>query len=45
MRTTVIYRNGDARALKPGGFESRFHMRVESEAELAWEWCLPKPGS
>jgi len=32
--TTVIYRNGDARALKQGGYESRFHMRVESEAAL-----------
>jgi N,N-dimethylformamidase len=31
---TVIYRNGDGRALKRGGFESRFHMRVESEANL-----------
>ena len=32
--TTVIYRNGDARDLKQGGYESRFHMRVESEANL-----------
>jgi hypothetical protein len=31
---TVIYRNGDGRALKQGGFESRFQMRVESEAKL-----------
>ena len=30
----AIYRNGDARVLKSGGFESRFHMRVESEAAL-----------
>lgn len=30
----AIYRNGDAGALKRGGFESRFHMRVESEAAL-----------
>ncbi len=30
----VVYHNGDARALKHGGFESRFHMRVESEAAL-----------
>jgi len=32
--TTLIYRNGDARSLKQGGYESRFHMRVESEAAL-----------
>jgi N,N-dimethylformamidase len=32
--TTVIYRNGDARALKKSGLESRFHTRVESEANL-----------
>ncbi len=32
--TTVIYQNGDGRALIRGGFESRFHMRVESEANL-----------
>jgi N,N-dimethylformamidase len=32
--TSVIYRNGDARALKTGGYESRFHARVESEANL-----------
>jgi N,N-dimethylformamidase len=32
--TTVIYRNGDARAVKAGGYESRFHARVESEAKL-----------
>jgi hypothetical protein len=32
--TSVIYRNGDARAMKDGNFESRFHMRVESEASL-----------
>ena len=32
--TTVIYQNGDGRALKRGGFESRFAMRVESEANL-----------
>ena len=31
---TVVYRNGDARAMKQGQFESRFHMRVESEANL-----------
>jgi hypothetical protein len=31
---TVTYRNGDARALKKGGYESRFHMGVESEAAL-----------
>jgi N,N-dimethylformamidase len=31
---TVVYRNGDARALKRSSFESRFHMRVESEAAL-----------
>lgn len=30
----AIYHNGDARALKSGGFESRFHMRNESEAGL-----------
>jgi hypothetical protein len=32
--TTAIYRNGDARAMKEGNFESRFHMTVESEANL-----------
>jgi len=32
--TAAIYRNGDGRALKQGGDESRFHMRVESEANL-----------
>jgi hypothetical protein len=32
--TAVIYRNGDGRALKQRGYESRFHMRVESEANL-----------
>jgi hypothetical protein len=32
--TTVVYQNGDGRVLKQGGFESRFHMRVESEANL-----------
>ena len=32
--TTVIYRNGNARAMKQEGYESRFHMRVESEAKL-----------
>jgi hypothetical protein len=32
--TTVIYHNGDGRVLKQGGLESRFHMRVESEANL-----------
>jgi N,N-dimethylformamidase len=32
--TTVIYRNGDARTLRRGGYESRFHWRVESEARL-----------
>jgi hypothetical protein len=31
---TVIYHNGDARVMKQGKFESRFHMRVESEANL-----------
>jgi hypothetical protein len=30
----VVYCNGDGRALKSGGYESRFHMRVESEAAL-----------
>jgi hypothetical protein len=30
----VVYKNGDARAMKQGKFESRFHMRVESEAIL-----------
>jgi hypothetical protein len=32
--TRVVYHNGDSRALKQGGYESRFHMRVESEAAL-----------
>ena len=32
--TTVIYQNGDARAVKQEGYESRFHGRVESEAQL-----------
>src|SRR5262249_6605446 len=32
--TRVVYRNGDARALKQGGYESRCAMRVESEARL-----------
>ena len=32
--TTAIYRNGDARIVKRGGYESRFHARVESEANL-----------
>jgi N,N-dimethylformamidase len=32
--SAVIYRNGDARAMKQGAFESRFHMRVEPEAAL-----------
>jgi N,N-dimethylformamidase len=32
--TTVIYRNGDARLMKKEGYESRFHMRVQSEASL-----------
>ena len=32
--TTVIYHNGDARVMKRGAYESRFHMRVESEANL-----------
>jgi N,N-dimethylformamidase len=32
--TTVVYRNGDAHAMKQGHYESRFHMRVESEANL-----------
>jgi hypothetical protein len=32
---TCIYQNGDARRLQPGGpFESRFHLRHESEANL-----------
>jgi N,N-dimethylformamidase len=30
----VIYQNGDGRALRTGGYESRFHGRVESEAAL-----------
>jgi hypothetical protein len=30
----VVYQNGDGHTLKKGGFESRFHMRVESEAAL-----------
>ena len=30
----AVYHNGDARKLKQGAFESRFHMRVESEAAL-----------
>src|SRR5262249_8115475 len=30
----VIYHNGDGRVLKQRGLESRFHMRVESEANL-----------
>jgi hypothetical protein len=30
----VVYCNGDARALKKGGYESRFHMKVEPEAGL-----------
>jgi hypothetical protein len=30
----VVYKNGDARAMRQGKFESRFHMRVESEANL-----------
>ncbi len=33
-RNTAVYHNGDARALKRGTYESRFHMRVESEASL-----------
>ncbi len=32
--STVVYRNGDSRALKCEGYESRFHSRVESEANL-----------
>jgi hypothetical protein len=32
--STVVYCNGDARVLKQAGYESRFHMRVESEAAL-----------
>jgi N,N-dimethylformamidase len=32
--TTVTYRNGDARTVKQEGYESRFHARVESEANL-----------
>ena len=32
--TAAIYHNGDAREMKRGAFESRFHMRVESEAAL-----------
>ena len=30
----AIYHNGDARKMKQGGYESRFHMRGESEANL-----------
>jgi hypothetical protein len=30
----AVYHNGDARAMKQGGFESRFHMRIEPEAAL-----------
>jgi N,N-dimethylformamidase len=30
----AVYQNGDAREMKRGAFESRFHMRVESEAAL-----------
>jgi hypothetical protein len=32
--SAVVYRNGDARILKRRNFESRFHMRGESEAAL-----------
>jgi hypothetical protein len=32
--TAVVYRNGNARHMKEGRFESRFHMRVESESSL-----------
>ena len=32
--STVIYRNGDSRVVKQAGYESRFHARVESEANL-----------
>ncbi len=32
--SAAVYQNGDARKLIRGGFESRFHMRVESEANL-----------
>ncbi len=32
--TTAIYQNGNARKIKQHGFESRFHARVESEANL-----------
>jgi hypothetical protein len=33
-RHAVVYHNGDARALEQAGYESRFHMRAESEAAL-----------
>jgi hypothetical protein len=32
--TTVVHHNGDGRTLRERGFESRFHSRVESEANL-----------
>ncbi len=32
--SAVVYHNGDGRELKQGGYESRFAMRVESEANL-----------
>jgi N,N-dimethylformamidase len=32
--TTVIHHNGNSRALKRDGYESRFHRRVECEATL-----------
>jgi N,N-dimethylformamidase beta subunit-like, C-terminal len=32
--SAVVYKNGDTRAMKQGKFESRFHMRAESEANL-----------
>jgi hypothetical protein len=32
--SAVVYKNGDARSMKQGKFESRFQMRVESEANL-----------
>lgn len=33
-RQTMIVRNGDKRKLLAGGYESRFHLRQESEANL-----------
>ena len=42
--TTVIYRNGDARAVKRGGFESRFHCGW-SRRPAYLVWCFPRPAS